>query len=321
MLYQQIVSNVAAAGELSPQALENIILSMQSFRHISEDDFMNLVMHLVELDHLQVTEERGLIIGLEGEKIVNTYKFFAVFPEEEAWVIMDGSKKIGTVEVPVPPSKYLTIAGITWIVTAVDNEKRLIFVEKTKRNIQLLWLGDRAIIHNRILQRMKQVLFEDVEYPYLQDAAKECLRKSRKLAREYEIDKNNIIDLGNNAYCLFPWMGHISYYTLVKIIKKYMEKAGDDACCIKQVSGIRPYFITFKTAGGKDEFLNRLKAILNSSLTAYDIVDERDIRQLKKQFEYKEPKYDKFITSDLLKKQVIEDYIDLDFLRKEVNSW
>ncbi len=322
MLYHQIMSNVAEAGELSPRALTDKILSMESFRGVSEDDLTTLVTHLIEIDHLELTEERGIIVGLEGEKIVNSYKFYAVFPEEEEWAIMDGSKKIGTIEMPVPPGKYLTVAGITWIVIAVDNNKRLIFVEKTKRKIQLLWLGDRAIVHDRILKRMRQALFEDTEYPYLQDAAKDCLKKARVLAREYELDKNNIVDIGGGMLCVFPWLGHINFNTLTNIINKFMEKAeNDDDRMIKKVGGIRPYFITFKTGIHGGEFIDRLKRVMDSGITPRDVANEGTIRQFKKQCEYKEPKYDKLITSDLLKKQVIEDYIDTELIKKEINGW
>ncbi|PKM62681.1 MAG: ATP-dependent helicase [Firmicutes bacterium HGW-Firmicutes-21] len=322
MLYQQIMSCVSASGEMSPQALAANILSMKSFNNISEDDFRDMILHLIELNHLQLTEERGLIIGLEGEKIVNNYKFYAVFTEEEAWVVMDGSKKIGTVEDPVAPAHYMSIAGRCWLVTGLDYEKKLIFVELTKRKIFLFWHGDRAIVHNRILKRMKQVLFEDIDYPYLQEDARECLRKARQTARDAELDKRSIVKLDGDTLCLFPWMGHISYYTFLKIVRKYMMQTENDDCCVKKIGGIRPYFITFKTYNNDAEIiLEKIKSVINSGLTPEKITDEKDIRQLKKQFEYKEPKYDRFINSSLLRKQVNEDYIDIDFLKTEINNW
>ncbi|HBL84233.1 MAG: hypothetical protein A2Y17_07740 [Clostridiales bacterium GWF2_38_85] len=323
MLYQQIMSNVAQSGELSPQALADIILSMDSFSYIEVDDFRDLIMQLIELDHLEMTEERGLIIGLEGEKIINNYKFYAVFPDvEEEWAVMNGSKKLGTIEYPVKPSQLFTIAGQCWIVTGVDSNKRLVFVEETKRKIELLWKGDRALTHNRILERMKQVLFEDTEYPYLQEAARDCLKSARRIAREQEWDKINLFDIGSNTLCLLPWMGHISYYTLLKLVGKYMTKGESDDFRIKKIGGLRPYFITFKLENPNTGIiLEKLKSLINSEIPEEFVVDEHDIRQLKKQFEYKEPKYDRYLTPTLLKKQVIEDYIDLDYLKNEINKW
>ena len=84
---------------------------------------------------------------------------------------------------------------------------------------------------------------------------------------------------------------------------------------------MRPYFITLKTGMSAGEFIDRIKEVINSGLKAQNIPDESDIRQFKKQCEYKTPKYDCFIPQDLLKKQVLEDYIDLDYLRNEINGW
>ena len=324
MLYQQIMSVVASAGEMSPRALANQILTMESFRYIRESDFQELIMHLLTLNHLQLTEEGGLIIGLAGEKIINNYKFYAVFTEEETWSVMHGSQKIGTIEEHVKPSQYMTVAGKCWVVKAVDDQKRLIFVEEAQRKIRLLWLGDRAVVHNRILQRMKQALFEDTEYPYLQENAAKQLKKARKIAREYALDRINVFDLGGSNLCVIPWMGHVGYYTLLKMIRKYMSRPDSDDFSVKKTGGIQPYYFTFKLKGEEsipEIFLERLKSIINSGITPVELVDEKDIRQLKKQFEYKEPKYDRYVPEKLLKKQVIADYIDLDFLKNEINRW
>jgi ATP-dependent Lhr-like helicase len=321
MLYHQIMSAVAEAGELSLPSLVGRVLSLENFKNISLDDFSDLVFSLIDQNHLEMTEEGGIIIGLEGEKIINTYKFYAVFPEEEEWAVMEGSKKLGTIEFPVPPSKYLTIAGETWIVRAVDNNKRLVFVEKTKRKIQLLWMGDRALTHDRILKRMRQVLFEDTKYPYLQEKAQSRLNFAREIARECNLDKTNIIELDGGKICLIPWLGHINFHIISEVIRKYMAKANDDRLTARVIGGMRPYFITIKTDMTGDEFVARMKEIINSGITPSDIPDEAAIRQFKKQCEYKTPKYDGFIPLSLLKKQVLEDYIDLNYLRKEINGW
>lgn len=322
ILYQQILSCVSQAGELSPEALSEKILSMDNFTKISLDDFMSLVTHMVSLDHLELTDERSLIIGLEGEKIVNNYKFYAVFPDtEEEWAVMHGSEKLGTIEYPVKPSSYFTIAGQCWTVTAVDNTKRLVFVEKNKRKIELLWKGDRAIVHDKILQRMKKVLTESRDYPYLQNAAREKLAEGRKIAAEYSLDSQNIFRLDDKTLCLFPWIGHINYYTVQKILGKFFN-AADIGLKIKAMGGCRPYFMTFSVDNPDNLlFLEGLKDILSIDLISKLELDSQGIRQLKKQFEYKEPKYDRFIPDYLLNRQVIEDYIDVGEVKRLVYGW
>jgi ATP-dependent Lhr-like helicase len=318
MLFHQLMSLVTAAGELSPDALLERISSLSSFSVIDKETLRAMISYLVEKDHLQYTEEQGIIIGLEGEKIVNNFDFYAVFPEEEEWAVIDESTKIGMIEFAVPPGEYVTVAGMCWIVKAVDNEKRLIFVESTKRKIRFFWMGDRAIVHDRILKRMRRVLFEDVIYPYLQPAAIGALAFARNQARERSLDRLNIIRLGKDSFAIFPWLGHINYYILSKIISFYLSPRLN----IKHVGGFAPYFLTVKYAGGNEEdLLAGMRAVMGSVPDPEVFLNYREIRQMKKKFEYKTPKFDRYVPDLLLKRQVIEDYIDIELQQREVDTW
>ena len=93
MLYHQIMSVTAAAGELSRGALISSVLSLSPFRSVSPADLSALINTLLECDHLQQLHEGGIIIGLEGEKVINSHEFFGVFPTEEEWAVMHGSQK------------------------------------------------------------------------------------------------------------------------------------------------------------------------------------------------------------------------------------
>ncbi|MCX4317626.1 MAG: hypothetical protein OSJ52_13475, partial [Lachnospiraceae bacterium] len=55
------------------------VLSLQVFQHIPQEDYRLLLAHLLDLEQLQRTERGGLIIGREGEKVVNSHKFLTVF--------------------------------------------------------------------------------------------------------------------------------------------------------------------------------------------------------------------------------------------------
>jgi len=74
--------------------------SRKSFieHNVEKEDILYLIYDLIEKDYLQPMEQGGLIIGLEGEKIINNYEFYAVFPSEEEWIVMHESEKIGHVE-------------------------------------------------------------------------------------------------------------------------------------------------------------------------------------------------------------------------------
>lgn len=323
ILYHQTMSIVAASGELTFEALTTRVLGLSRFFAVSSDDFSDLVKHLICIDHLQATEEGGLIIGLEGAKVTENFGFYAVFPEEEEWAVMNNSNKIGCIEDPVPPGEYITVGGLCWQVSEVDNKRRLVFVKPTKRLIRFFWHGDRALLHNRILERMRQVLFEDTDYPYLHEKAKLQLKVARNIAKEADMDKQNLYvyhdnSLGCDICCIFPWMGHIAYHTLLRILKNHFHQNPG----VDRFSGASPYFITVRLNGKtKDYLLEEIKNIFDNTIKPENIFSDHDIRNFKKECEYKVPKYDCFVPDNLLRKQLIYDYIDLDFLREETGKW
>ena len=62
LLYHQTMSTLASCGELSPAALAARVLSLSCFYRITQEDYKTLLRHLIEIDHIQRTEEGGLIV-------------------------------------------------------------------------------------------------------------------------------------------------------------------------------------------------------------------------------------------------------------------
>ena len=89
---------------------------------------------MLEIDHISRTENGGLIIGLSGERIVNNYKFYAVFQENIEYSVRSGPEELGTIVKPPPVGDKIAIAGRVWIVEEVDHKKRQVFVTLVKGN-------------------------------------------------------------------------------------------------------------------------------------------------------------------------------------------
>ena len=81
LLYHQTMSTLASLGEMSPAELASRVLTLAPFGNIGSEDYRLLLEHLLETDQIQRTENGGLIVGLAGERVVNNFKFFAVFQE------------------------------------------------------------------------------------------------------------------------------------------------------------------------------------------------------------------------------------------------
>ena len=285
---------------------------------MNKEDILLFIYELIEMNHLQPLEQGGLIIGLEGEKIVNHYEFYGVFPNEEEWIVMHDSQKIGHVEEPHYAGEQITVAGYNWLVVGMDSKRLSIFVKPMPENLKYWWPGDRALTHDRIIQRIKQALFETNEYPYLGPNALKRLREGRETAIKNDFDKYNLIDLDNGIIGILPWMGHRNYRTLRNIISHYMKIDGMS----KQIGGSGTFYMTVRSEKYKSkEMLAALKDIINGEINPGDFLHEDKIRAEKKNYEYKVPKYDRYVPNELLKKQVIEDYIDIPAIREQVNTW
>ena len=317
-LFHQIMSVTAAAGEISISALIDTITSLPPFYNVEAEDILYLIYDLIENDYLQPMEQGGLIIGLEGEKIINNYEFYAVFPSEEEWIVMHESEKIGHVEEIHYAGEEITVAGFNWLVIGVDPKRLNIFVKPMPENLRYYWPGDRALTHDRILQRIKGVLAEDTIYPYLGPNAAERLQQARELAQKYGLDKYNLINLDKGLVGILPWMGHRNFRTLQNILSHYMKADG----AARQIGARESFYMTLDSGRHTAaEMLDLIKDVFKKEINPYDFIHEEGIRAEKKKYEYKVPKYDCYIPDKLLKKQVIMDYIDIAFVREQVTGW
>ena len=189
---------------MTPAELAQKVLTLSYFRNISQDDFRILLQHLIGIDHVQKTENGGLIVGLAGERIVNNFKFYAVFQENEEYSVKCESEELGTIVKPPPVNDKIAIAGRVWVVEEVDIKRHLVYCHPVKGIIPAYFGIEPGDIHTKILQRMVKVLQEDTEYPYLLPNAKARLAQARDAARKSGLGVRPLLHLGGNMYCLLP---------------------------------------------------------------------------------------------------------------------
>ena len=87
LVFQQTLSTLASSGELTPKRLAERILSLPPFKNITKEDYKTLLLGMLQNDFLELTEEKGLIVGLKGERLVNNFKFYAVFKDSEDYTV------------------------------------------------------------------------------------------------------------------------------------------------------------------------------------------------------------------------------------------
>jgi ATP-dependent Lhr-like helicase len=310
LLYHQTMSILTSMGELSPAALAQQVLTLPVFAAISQDDFRQLIRYLIDIDHIQETEKGGLIIGLTGEKIVRNFHFYAVFPDSVEYVVRDESGEIGSIVMPPQAGNRFALAGRTWEVLETDSKRKTVFVQQVEGIASTSWRGGSGNIHTKVLQRMRRVLLEDVQYPYLQNKAKERLKAVRQLAKTTGLERDNIISLEGNTYCIFPWMGTVAHRTLERFLNFFVRYSLD----IRSIGGLSPYFLTVKL--GKNslkELSDEIVAFCGKEFTGDDLISSEEVQKLQK--------YDEFIPNNLLRKAFACDYLDVAEVRQILRGW
>ena len=301
LLFHQTLSTLAASGELTPRILADRVLNLPPFSHISKEDYRTLIVSMIQNDYLEMTEEKGLIVGLAGERLLKSFKFYAVFKDSEDYTVRCGSDEIGTITTPPPVGDRFALAGRVWEVEELDIARKLIYVKAVQGKMEVSWPGDYGEIHTKILERMKRVLQEDVTYPYLKPNAAHRLEVARHLARNTGMLEQPLVHLGGYSYCLFPWLGTRSFRTLRKFIAKNAPRS--------RVSGIEfegCCYITFKMEKGPP-------ATLAEEL--YEEVCRRGIRCEELVGAGENPvfeKYDDYIPGELLRRAYAADKLRAD---------
>ena len=310
LLYHQTMSTLAAMGELSPGVLAKQVLSLSPFDNISPEDYKLLLRYLINIDQIHRTETDKLIVGLAGEKIVGKYQFYAVFPETKEYIVKHESNAIGSIVIVPTVGSQFGLAGRSWQVLDVDFRKKTISVKPVEGQAGIYWRGGGGIIHSKVLQRMRQVLLEDIEYSYLQKNALQRLQKVRQLAKENDLDKCNIVKLKKGKCCIFPWMGTIAYRTLERLINSFCRESLE----IKSISGLNPYFLTLRLPKEKvANVYSEIVSLCEQRIIPEHLVSEAEAPEIEK--------YDRFIPYPLLRKAFVADSLDLDQVRQLVALW
>lgn len=309
LLYHQTMSTLASCGELTPAELASKVLGLKYFHRISQEDYRSLLRHLLETDHIQRTDEGGLIVGITGERIINSFKFYAVFQENEEYTVRWGSQELGTIVMPPPPGEKIAIAGHVWIVEEVDHKRRLVYCEKIKGKVPA-YFGDCAgDINTKILLRMREVLREDKSYPYLMKNAVSRLSQARQTAKNSGAAEYPLICLGGNMWCLLPWLGTYSFFAIERFLKlKCADKLG-----LKGMDSCRPYYIQFTMKAEPKEFFSVLFSEVQKDLDPMELVYDKEVPLFEK--------YDEFVPPELIRKGFAYGILGITEMKERILSW
>ena len=309
LLYHQTMSTLASCGELSPRALADRVLRLHYFHRITQEDYRVLLRHLIATDHIQQTEQGGLIVGLAGERVINSFKFYGVFQESEEYTVRSESQELGTIVSPPPVGEKLAIAGHVWQVLDVDHKRRLIYCRQVKGSVPAYFGQCPGDLHTKILTRMRRVLQEDRQYPYLMKNAVARLEQARFTAAHSGAAEKTLINLGGNMWCLLPWVGTYTFLTMERFLKiKCADRLG-----LRGLDSARPFFIQFTMKADEATFFRVLAEEIRKPIDPMELVYPKELPLF--------DKYDEYLPEELVKKGFALGVLDVDGLREKVLRW
>ncbi|MEJ7822350.1 MAG: DEAD/DEAH box helicase [Chitinophagaceae bacterium] len=152
-----------------------------TFNQIGISEIEEIINHLIEIDFLEKLQHE-VIIGVEGEKIVNSREFYSVFKTEENFKVVNAGNKIG--EIPFSPQvredENLLLAAKIWKIKFIDFQSKKIEVTKALDGKKPMFFGGGGSIHPRIREKMCEILFSKNDFEVLDQPSLDEINQMRK---------------------------------------------------------------------------------------------------------------------------------------------
>ncbi len=305
LLYHQTMSCLKGNGEMSPGALAQTVLTLGSFRDITQEDYRTLLRHLVETEQLERTERGGLMVGRGGEKVVTSHKFLTVFLAPEYFLVKDENRTIGTVDKAYKVGVRFALAGMAWETVDINEKSKVIFVKPVPGISLVDWDVDFDVeFHTVLVRKIRSVMRGGDSCPYLSPRCQERLTEIRYIAGNTGILDTMVTALSEKKYAVFPWVGTRQLITLHYLLLQRKIK--------NRLPWITSVYLEVVFEGSGQELLAIIQDILVSEPDLYALPLPKDI-QLR-------GKYNEFLPPGLLRKQFIEDYLDFEGLKEDITG-
>ena len=210
---------------------------------------------------------------------------------------------------PPPVGEKLAIAGHVWRVLDIDHKRYSIYVEKVRGSVPAYFGECAGNLHNKISERMKQVLKEERSYPYLMKNAVARLAQARKTAINSGAAGKVLINLGGNMWCLIPWLGTYAFLALERFLKiRCRHRLG-----LKSFDSVRPYYMQFTMKVSEAEFFRILFDELSKPLNPMEFLYPKEFPVF--------DKYDEYLPFELLRKGFAFGVLDIEGMCNCIAEW
>lgn len=181
ILVHQALSITKGSSGIEIELLVNQLKQNCAFEDLSISDIEEIIDHLTECDLFEKLRKE-IIIGIEGEKVVNSRNFYSVFTTEDTFKVLSSGSPIG--DIPFSPQivegENLLLAARIWKIIHVDFDAKRIHVIQAIDGKKPSFSGTAASVHGSVRQKMLELLYSKEVFNVLNKASVMELGKLRK---------------------------------------------------------------------------------------------------------------------------------------------
>ncbi len=181
LLLHQALSIVKQLSGCSEAELVARLQANAAFSTISPEQITEILAELLRIGWLECLGQE-LIIGVEGEYVVNSRDFYSVFKTEPAFKVQYAGKTIG--EIPLTPQvredENLLLAARIWKIKYIDEKAKKMEVVPANDGKRPIFLGVGGLVDAKVREKMLQLLLTASSHPELDEASQQALRELRQ---------------------------------------------------------------------------------------------------------------------------------------------
>ena len=162
-----------------------------------------------------------LLLGPQGEKLVEHYSFYAVFQSTEEFRVVARGRQIGSLLATnvFVPDMTIILSGKRWRITQVHSKDRVVEVSEDRTGRPPPFGGTIGQVHDRIIEKMRDVLLENDVPAYLDEIAASLLEGARSKFLHLNLDSRSICSLGDKSALVATWAGTVKTSTLALMLR------------------------------------------------------------------------------------------------------
>ncbi|WP_028377062.1 DEAD/DEAH box helicase [Leeuwenhoekiella sp. MAR_2009_132] len=211
ILLHQLLSIAKQNSGIKQAELINFIILNPVFKLIRQNEVEEIIEECLKLEYLEKIRDE-IILGLEGEYIVNSKDFYSVFKTEENFKVSSQGRKIG--EMPFSPQievgENILLAARIWKIKDVDFNSNKIEVIPANDGKPPTYSGTGGNIHPEIRKEMFRILKSNFSYPELNENCKSILEELRFEFKHFTINdfsRDVPIVLKENSILVYTFSG------------------------------------------------------------------------------------------------------------------